>query len=75
MEIVEPSLLLELRVDNNNDDNFVRPEVLVRIEDCLVAVLRTGVLCSMKSPAERMKMTDVVAKLCTVREKFLGRRI
>ncbi|KAK2641350.1 hypothetical protein Ddye_023113 [Dipteronia dyeriana] len=77
MEIVEPSLLLEARVDSNNVENFARlhGEGRVRVEECLVGALRIGVLCSMESPAERMDMTDVVAKLCAVREKYAGSNI
>ena len=77
MEIAEPSLLLEVTTDNNDVENFERlhGEGRVRIEDCLVGSLRIGVLCSMESPADRMEMTDVVAKLCAIRENFLSRRI
>ena len=77
MEITEPSLLLEVTTDNNNVENFERlhGEGRVRIEDCLVGSLRIGVLCSMESPADRMEMMDVVAKLCAIKEKFLSRSI
>ncbi|KAL5750482.1 hypothetical protein ACOSP7_025085 [Xanthoceras sorbifolium] len=76
MEIVEPSLLLEVRTDKNNVENLVRRrEEMSIIEECLVGVLRIGLLCSMESPVERMEMTDVVAKLHAVRETFLSSRI
>ncbi|KAL5734492.1 hypothetical protein ACOSP7_032353 [Xanthoceras sorbifolium] len=77
MEIVEPSLQLEVSNDNNNVENFARRagEGRIRVEECLVGVLRTGVVCSMESAAERVEMTDVVAQLFGVRERFLGRRI
>ncbi|TXG74305.1 hypothetical protein EZV62_002884 [Acer yangbiense] len=76
MEIAEPSLLLEVTIDNNNVGNFARlhGEGRVRMEECLVGALRIGVVCSMESPADRMEMTDVVAKLCAIRENFLNRR-
>ncbi|KAL5748063.1 hypothetical protein ACOSP7_025099 [Xanthoceras sorbifolium] len=76
-EIVEPSLLLDVRADNNEIENFarLRGEGRLRTEGCLVGVLRIGVLCSVEPSAERMEMTDVVVKLCAVRENFLGRRI
>ena len=76
MQIAEPSLLLEVTTDNNNVENFARlhGEGRVRMEECLVGALRIGVLCSMESPADRMEMTDVVAKLCAIRENFLSRR-
>ena len=77
MEIVEPSLLLEVPTDNSDVENFERlhGEGRVRIEDCLVGSLRIGVLCSMESPVDRMEMSDVVAKLCAIKEKFLNGRI
>ncbi|KAI9194876.1 hypothetical protein LWI28_009856 [Acer negundo] len=77
MEIAEPSLLLEVPTENSDVENFERlhGEGRVRIEDCLVGSLRIGVLCSMESPADRMEMMDVVAKLCAIRENFLSRRI
>ncbi|KAI9196015.1 hypothetical protein LWI28_020273 [Acer negundo] len=76
MEIAEPSLLLEVTTNSNDVENFERlhGEGRVRIEDCLVGSLRIGVLCSMESPADRMEMMDVVAKLCAIRENFLSRR-
>ncbi|TXG74324.1 hypothetical protein EZV62_002903 [Acer yangbiense] len=69
MEIVEPSLLLEVTTDNNNVENFARfhGQGRVRMEECLVCVLRMGVLCSMVSLADQMEMADV-AKLCAIRE-------
>ncbi|TXG49983.1 hypothetical protein EZV62_025858 [Acer yangbiense] len=64
-----------LKLERLNIARCQRGEGRDRIEECLVGVLRIGVVCSMESPAERMEMTDVVAKLCAVRENFLGRRI
>lgn len=64
MEIVDPSLILEVMAKNYS-----------RTEDCLVAVIGTGVICSMESPVGRMEMRDAVAKLCHAREIFLGTRI
>ncbi|KAH7548518.1 hypothetical protein JRO89_XS14G0146300 [Xanthoceras sorbifolium] len=58
MEIVEPSLLLDL---STVDKNFARRqgEVRAKTEECLVGLIRIGVVCSMESPGERMKMTNV----------------
>ncbi|KAI9195296.1 hypothetical protein LWI28_013604 [Acer negundo] len=44
-EIVEPSLLLEVRVDDNNVENFARlhGKGRVRMEECLVGLVRIGV--------------------------------
>ncbi|GAY67504.1 hypothetical protein CUMW_257020 [Citrus unshiu] len=72
MVIVDPSLLLDLeaRVSNSRNPKNER----AKIEDCLVAIMRVGVLCSVESPFERMQMTDVVAKLCAARKIFLNNR-
>lgn len=72
MVIVDPSLLLDLeaRVSNSRNPKNER----AKIEDCLVAIMRVGVLCSVESPSERMQMTDVVAKLCAARKIFLSNR-
>ncbi|TXG49976.1 hypothetical protein EZV62_025851 [Acer yangbiense] len=68
-------MLLEATTVNNSVETSARRrrgEGKDRIEECLVGILRIGVVCSMESPAERMEMTDVVAKLRAVRENFLG---
>ncbi|KAL5750483.1 hypothetical protein ACOSP7_025086 [Xanthoceras sorbifolium] len=73
MEIVEHSMLLEAGAGNSNVATFARHEEgRDRIEECLAAVLRIGILCSVDSPAKRMEMTEAVAKLCAVREKLLS---
>ncbi|KAL5853949.1 hypothetical protein ACOSQ3_009067 [Xanthoceras sorbifolium] len=75
MEIIEPSLLFEVGDGSNNNNNVENSarhgRGRARIEECLVSILRTGVVCSIESPSERMEMTKVVSKLCSVREKFL----
>ncbi|KAK0592847.1 hypothetical protein LWI29_026516 [Acer saccharum] len=53
MEIVEPSLLVEARTGNNSVETSVRRQHgdgRDRIEECLVGVLRIGVVCSLESP-------------------------
>lgn len=70
-EIVDPSLLLEVTASNSRSYGDGR----VKIQKCLDAVARIGVLCSMESPAERLEMTDAVAKLCDVRENFIRNRV
>ncbi|XP_006470219.2 probable LRR receptor-like serine/threonine-protein kinase At3g47570 [Citrus sinensis] len=69
MEIVDSLLLLEVQASNSRSCGDER----LRTEECLVAVVETGVVCSMESPIERMEMRDVVAKLCRARDTFLGR--
>ncbi|XP_031271077.1 putative receptor-like protein kinase At3g47110 isoform X2 [Pistacia vera] len=71
MEIVEPSIVLGIGVDNSAS----HAEKRERIEECLISVVRTGVLCSVESPTDRMGMTDVVANLCAARKSFLDSNI
>ncbi|KAK9230370.1 hypothetical protein WN944_023337 [Citrus x changshan-huyou] len=71
MGIVDPSLLMEARGPNSTRSH---ENEIIRIEECLVAVVRTGVASSMESPSERMQMTEVVTKLCAVRDIFIGNK-
>lgn len=70
MEIVDSLLRLEVQASSNSRSCG---DQRLTTEECLVAVVETGVVCSMESPIERMEMRDVVAKLCRVRDTFLGR--
>ncbi|GLT57102.1 hypothetical protein SLA2020_300980 [Shorea laevis] len=74
MDIVDPSLLQELRSTDENvgDARRNRRERRVSIKEILITFARIGVLCSMDSRNDRMEMNDVVAELCIIREKFLG---
>ncbi|GLT33881.1 hypothetical protein SLA2020_084360 [Shorea laevis] len=74
MDIVDPSLLQELRSTDENvgDARRNRRERRVSIKEILITFVRIGVLCSMDSPNDRMEMKDVVAELCIIRDKFLG---
>ncbi|KAL9459405.1 hypothetical protein AB3S75_002746 [Citrus x aurantiifolia] len=72
MGIVDPSLLMEARGPNSTRSH---ENEIIRIEECLVAVVRTGVACTMESPSERMQMTEVVTKLCAVRDIFIGNKV
>lgn len=67
IEIVEPSLSLEVRTGNS----WTRENGRVKIEECLVALVRIGVLCSTESPAQRIEMTEVVSKLRDARDCFV----
>ncbi|GKV12542.1 hypothetical protein SLEP1_g23671 [Rubroshorea leprosula] len=74
MDIVDPSLLQELRSTDENvgDARRTRRERRVSIKEILITFARIGVICSMDSPHDRMEMKDVVAELCIIRDKFLG---
>ncbi|XP_044483874.1 putative receptor-like protein kinase At3g47110 [Mangifera indica] len=71
IEIVEPSLLLDTKVGNFSSHIGGRGGT----EECLISVVRTGVVCSMESATERIEMKEVVTKLCSAREKILNTRI
>ncbi|KAL9422448.1 hypothetical protein AB3S75_034674 [Citrus x aurantiifolia] len=43
--------------------------------ECLVAMVRIGVACSMESPGDRMNMTNVVRQLQSIKNILLGHRI
>ncbi|KAH9668960.1 hypothetical protein KPL70_021596 [Citrus sinensis] len=70
IEIVDPLLLIEVMANNS----MIQEDIRAKTQECLNAIIRIGVLCSMESPFERMEMRDVVAKLCHTRETFFGRR-
>ncbi|GKV51893.1 hypothetical protein SLEP1_g58511 [Rubroshorea leprosula] len=74
MDIVDPSLLQELRSTNENvgDARRNKRERRVSIKEILITFSRIGILCSMNSSNDRMEMNDVVAELCIIRDKFLG---
>ncbi|KAI6686923.1 hypothetical protein NL676_032836 [Syzygium grande] len=83
-EIIEPSLLQEAQAHRSHGEvvessrahfhgEYVESSRATTSKiDCLIALLRLGVLCSMESPNERMKMKDVVTELSEIRAKFLG---
>ncbi|GKV51899.1 hypothetical protein SLEP1_g58517 [Rubroshorea leprosula] len=76
MDIVDPSLLQELRSTDENigDARRNKRERRVSIKEILITFARIGVLYSMDSSNDRMEMKDVVVELCIIRDKFLGNR-
>ncbi|XP_077217118.1 LRR receptor-like serine/threonine-protein kinase EFR [Tasmannia lanceolata] len=74
MEIADPQFLLE----EDDEDIDIRKNCSnerSRIHNCLVSVVRIGVLCSNESPRERMDMSDVVEEMHAIRELYLGDKI
>ncbi|GKV51209.1 hypothetical protein SLEP1_g57878 [Rubroshorea leprosula] len=71
IDIIDPSLLPEVQEAENSKARNMRRGVGVL--ESLLAVVEVGVVCSMKSPRERMEMKDVAAKLYAIRDKFLHR--
>ncbi|XP_058089781.1 probable LRR receptor-like serine/threonine-protein kinase At3g47570 [Magnolia sinica] len=72
LEIVDPFLLEETKVtqDSRNDINTKD-----RMQDCLISMVKIGVLCSTESPKKRMGMKDVVNKMHAIKDLYLGARI
>ncbi|XP_058110896.1 probable LRR receptor-like serine/threonine-protein kinase At3g47570 [Magnolia sinica] len=72
MKIVDPFLLIEARV---TEDSGNHTNARLRMRDCLTSMVRIGVLCSLESPTERMKMKDVVVEMHAIKDLYLGVRI
>ncbi|GKU87789.1 hypothetical protein SLEP1_g2130 [Rubroshorea leprosula] len=68
MDILEPSLLQEVYDAEKLGNNARRVGVL----ECIIAVARVGVICSMESPKERIEMKKAVAELCAIKQELLG---
>ncbi|WOG95996.1 hypothetical protein DCAR_0415326 [Daucus carota subsp. sativus] len=74
--IVDPTLLSALEVDNENDDeetvamnNLGMEQLNVdQMQECLASILNIGVACSGESPRERMDIGDVIKELQLIKE-------
>ncbi|XP_059639134.1 probable LRR receptor-like serine/threonine-protein kinase At3g47570 [Cornus florida] len=67
MEIVDSLLILE----EEDESEMTKQHNIARTKDCLVSVLRIGVVCSSGLPRERMDITNVLNELHKIREAFL----
>ncbi|TYJ16278.1 hypothetical protein E1A91_A10G241300v1 [Gossypium mustelinum] len=73
VEIIDPILLQESVRGGTvaditlNENNLGNNEYL----QCLNLIFKIGLTCSAESPSERMDMSDVVTKLCSIRDKLL----
>ncbi|XP_058111174.1 putative receptor-like protein kinase At3g47110 [Magnolia sinica] len=70
MEIVDPQLLVEEAEVTQHNENHVNRRN--RMHGCLISMVKIGVLCSVKSPRERMWMRDVVAEMHAIKDLYLG---
>ncbi|XP_077217194.1 uncharacterized protein LOC143851602 isoform X2 [Tasmannia lanceolata] len=74
MEVVDPLLLKdeEERAASSagNDEDKIS-----RLQECLMSILRIGVVCSAESPKERMEMGDVAKEMNAIRDIYLAVRI
>ncbi|KAI3431009.1 Protein kinase domain-containing protein [Psidium guajava] len=42
----------------------------IKIRDCITSIFEIGVACSMESPSDRMDMTEVIRKLCSIKASY-----
>ncbi|CAN6710605.1 unnamed protein product [Malus baccata var. baccata] len=87
MDIVDPSLLINLEGDGDVKDDGHKISILQeksapkrnnrdlvkakKFEECLVAVMQIGLSCCAISPRERMLMDAVVRKMSSIRDSYL----
>ncbi|XP_052875595.1 probable LRR receptor-like serine/threonine-protein kinase At3g47570 [Gossypium arboreum] len=73
VEIIDPVLLQEdfqggkaayITLNENNLGNDIHLQ-------CLNSIFEIGLTCSTESPSERMDMSNVINKLCSIRDKLL----
>ncbi|XP_058111207.1 probable LRR receptor-like serine/threonine-protein kinase At3g47570 [Magnolia sinica] len=73
MEIVKPQLLIEGTEVTQGNGNHINTRN--RMHECLILLVRIGVLYSSESPRERMCMKDVVTEMHAIKDLYLGVRI
>ncbi|KAB1670861.1 hypothetical protein [Gossypium barbadense] len=76
-EIIDPTLLQQ-RDTRGTIANITRNRNILgngRHLQCLVSILKIGLICSSESPSDRMDMNDVVTKLCSIRDKLHPTRL
>ncbi|XP_058110861.1 probable LRR receptor-like serine/threonine-protein kinase At3g47570 [Magnolia sinica] len=71
--IADPQLLLEEAEVTQCNGKHINTRN--KIHDCLISMVKIGVLCSAESPRERMVMRDVAAEMRAIRDLFLRARI
>ncbi|XP_068318952.1 probable LRR receptor-like serine/threonine-protein kinase At3g47570 [Pyrus communis] len=83
MDIVDHSIILDLEVDGDDNDDTVRertpsrrnncgPVKAKKLKECLVSMMHIGLSCCAMSPRERMPMDDVVRKMSAIRDSYLN---
>ncbi|XP_077225761.1 receptor kinase-like protein Xa21 [Tasmannia lanceolata] len=72
MEILDPLVLVD--DDEGRATNITENynDKIHRLQECLVSLVRIGVVCSAESPRERMEMGGVVKEMCSIRNIYLG---
>ncbi|KAL4289757.1 hypothetical protein GQ457_14G025670 [Hibiscus cannabinus] len=67
IEITDPTLLQERVGRGTRNGNNMRNESLLQ---CLNSIFEIGLTCSSDPPSERIDMGNVVAMLCSIRDKL-----
>lgn len=63
LDITDPTLVQEVESNAGQSRKCT-------IQDCLLMVYGIGIACSVGVPGERMRIADVAAKLCSIRDKL-----
>ncbi|MBA0817369.1 hypothetical protein Gohar_022107, partial [Gossypium harknessii] len=72
IEITDPILVEERVTRRTPDVKNLRNDRHLR---CLNSLFEIGLTCSAESPNERIDMSDVVTKLCSIRDKLHPTRL
>ncbi|KAG8650618.1 hypothetical protein MANES_07G059800v8 [Manihot esculenta] len=72
-EIIDPNLF-QARFSVHHNDNLRNRRNDMFIE-CLISIFKIGLSCSAESPQERMNISDIVAQLSSIKNKFLGAQL
>lgn len=78
LEIVDPVLVqeqMEEQKSTNNSLNDNGTRVSNKFRKCLISILEIGAACSAELPKERLDISDVVAELCRIKNKYLANTI
>lgn len=67
--VVDPMLLLE------GDKQKKGANGTQTCQECLISILKIGVACSSESPKERMRSSEVVGMLQSIRNRIVGTSI
>ncbi|EEF33523.1 serine-threonine protein kinase, plant-type, putative [Ricinus communis] len=76
-KIIDPCMLrVQLSEDaTSNHQRDMRNRRKDKLIECLTPIFEIGISCSAESPQERMNISDVLAQLSSVRNRFLGTRL
>lgn len=62
--------VIEVEEESNHIENL--SQMSTNVKKCLLSVFEVGLACSLESPKERMKMSDITRELYRIRNAFLG---